>query len=155
MRPNANNTSTEIGTGLAALEEGLLDLGILLRRQFAHDMIEKIDRVNAISRPRSGARKPGSEVVEVNLASASDTQGMNVLLISLGRARLLAGFDGVLGLFSIEINLDAGLRTLKLLGAPVRQSVTCKKLEGIGMEHTKQACYHHRSKGSGARRGPS
>lgn len=60
--------TAEIETLLAALEEGLLDLRVLLAWGFAHEMVEEVDRIDAVMRVRGTAVQEGLETGEVDLA---------------------------------------------------------------------------------------
>jgi len=85
------NTATKIEALLAALEERLLDLCVLLRRPFAHDMIEEVDGVDALCRPGHLTLQEGIEVVEVDLAGVAEMEGVLVAALArLGGAALLA-----------------------------------------------------------------
>jgi hypothetical protein len=103
------NPSTKVEALLAALEERLLDLGVLLRRPLAHDMVEEVDRVNALVAPRSLTLEEGVKAVEVDLASPAEVN--SVLVAALTRL-------GGTTLFGIEVDGDAVVVTVKTLAGP-------------------------------------
>jgi hypothetical protein len=103
------NTSTEVETLLAALEERLLDLSVLLRRPLTHEVVEEVNGVDALGGPRGLAVEEGVETVEVHLTSEIDVDDMLVGA---------AAFLGRPALFGIKINVDASVITLHALARP-------------------------------------
>jgi hypothetical protein len=84
------DTAAKVETLLAALEEGLLDLSVLLRRPLAHDMVEEIDSVDAVSGPGSLTVQEGLEMNKIDLAGPAEMDDVLVTTSSgLGGTTLL------------------------------------------------------------------
>lgn len=114
------DTAAKVVALLAAREEGLLDLGILLGRVFAHKVVHEIDCVDAITGPRLFSIKEVLEAGEVNLASVAKENGVLVVrgtitvFVLLALAAPAGGFalrGELLGLFGVKINLNTSLCT--------------------------------------------
>ena len=103
------NTSAEVETLFATLEEGLLDLCVLSRWELAHNMVEEVDRVNALGGPGGLTVQEGLKTAEVDLAGPAE---MNGVLVPTS-----AG-PGLPTLFGIEIDGDAAVVTRKALARP-------------------------------------
>lgn len=83
------NAATKIEALLAALEERLLDLGVLLRRPLTHDVVQEVDDVDALRGPGDVTLQEGVEVVEVDLTSMTEVDRVLVAaLAGLGRTTL-------------------------------------------------------------------
>jgi hypothetical protein len=124
------DTATKIEALLAALEEGLLDLGVLLRWPLSHDMVEKVDRVDAVSRPRSLTGEESLEVDEVDLAGPAKVNSVFVATLSgLGRTALLL----------IEVAVDASVVTVHTLTRPC-ELVTVPDPEILGLPESFLHC---------------
>jgi hypothetical protein len=65
------DTVAEIKALFATLEEGLLDLGVLLARPLTHDVVKEIYSVNALVAPRGLTLEEGMKVGEVDLAGVT------------------------------------------------------------------------------------
>jgi len=72
------DTAAKIETLLAALEEGLLDLSVLLRGPLPQDVVEEVDRVNAVVVPADLTVEESSHTGEVDLTSTADEDGVLV-----------------------------------------------------------------------------
>jgi hypothetical protein len=103
------NTAAKVEANLSALEEGLLDLGVLLRRPLAHDVIEEVDSVDAFGGPRGLTVEERVQTNEVNLACPADMNGMLVATRTwLGRTAFLF----------VEIDSDTSIVTRQALAGP-------------------------------------
>jgi hypothetical protein len=103
------NTSTKVEALLAALEERLLDLGVLLRGPLAHDVVEEVDRVDALVAPGSLTLKEGVKAVEIDLTGPAQ---VNRVLVAA-----LASLGGTT-LFLIEVDGDTVVVALETLARP-------------------------------------
>lgn len=103
------HAASKIKTLFTTLKERLLDLSVLLGRPLAHDVIEEIDRVDAVSGPGCLTAKESLEVDEVDLACPAK---MNRMLVAASTR------PGGSTLFSIEVDRDAGIITTKALSGP-------------------------------------
>jgi hypothetical protein len=103
------NTTTKVKANLSALEEGLLNLSVLLRRPLAHDVIKEVDGVDALVGPRGLTIEKGVQADEVNLAGPANMNGMLVATRTwLGGTALLF----------VEVDSDAGIVTRQALAGP-------------------------------------
>jgi hypothetical protein len=102
-------TTAKVEALLAALEEGLLDLGVLLGRPLAHDMVEEVDSVDAFGGPRGLTLEEVVQVGEVDLASPADVEGVLVAT---------SAFLGGTTLLGVEVDGDTGVIAVKLLAGP-------------------------------------
>lgn len=103
------DTASEVEALLATLEEGLLDLGILPGRRLAHNMIKKVDGVNALGGPRGLAIEECLQAAEVDLARPPEVDGM--FIAPRASTRLFA-------LLGIEIDGEAIVITGEALARP-------------------------------------
>jgi hypothetical protein len=122
------NTTTKVEALFTPLEEGFLDLSILLRRPLAHDVIEEVDRVNALVAPGSLTLEKGVKAVKVDLAGPSQVDRMLVSTLARLRRTTLLG---------IEIDSDTVIVALETLARP--EAVLANTWRSIRIRVTHQA----------------
>jgi hypothetical protein len=120
------NTTAKVEALFAALEERLLNLGILLRRPLAHDVVEKVDRVDALVAPRSLTLKEGVKGIEINLACPAQVDCMLVATLA---------WLGGTALFGIEVDGDTIIVALQTLARPEAVLTIAMVTQRLGVTH--------------------